>query len=118
MVRKSEVVIPFSKVKWAITKILKDNNYIESFDKVKVASHTGNEFDHIVIHLKYNNNQPAIRTLSRVSKPGRRMYVRNNRLPIVLNNFGIAIISTPAGLMTNKAARKQGIGGEVICEVS
>src|SRR3989338_9138156 len=117
MVKKTEVLIPFSKVKWAIAKILKDNNYIESVDKAKVAVGTGSEFDHIVIQLKYNDHTPAIRKLSRVRTPGRRIYVRHNRLPIVLNNFGIAIISTPVGLMTNKAAKRQGLGGEVVCEI-
>ena len=67
--------------------------------------------------MKYKNGQPAITYSKKISTPGRRVYVNKNELPRVLNNLGIAIISTPKGLMTNKQAKKEGVGGEVICEI-
>jgi small subunit ribosomal protein S8 len=112
-VKKTEVLIPHSKLKFEIAKVLKHENYIESFERVEEAN-----FPQIKINLKYEKNgEPAIKCIRRVSKPGQRIYVSKNEVSNVLNNLGIAIISTSAGLMTNKEAKKKGIGGEVICEI-
>jgi small subunit ribosomal protein S8 len=115
-VRKSEVVLPFSKIKMTLAEILKANSYIKQVEKVE-AKANGNKFDEIRIVLKYLGKEPAISNLKRVSRPGKRVYASKDSLPIVLNNLGIAIISTPAGVMTNKEAKKKGLGGEVICEI-
>lgn len=115
-VRKPEVILPFSKVKFSIAEILKKEGYITDFEKI--AGEGKNSFDQIKIVLKYlGPKEAAILNLKRISKPGRRVYATKNKLPRVLNNLGIAIISTSQGLMTNKEAGKLGLGGEVICEV-
>jgi len=110
-VNKVEVVVPYSKLKSEIARILEESGYVLGQEK--------KETDHsqLVIKLKYKNNRPAIQGLKRVSRPGRRVYVGKEELPVVLNNLGIAVISTPKGLMTNKQAKQNGVGGEVICEV-
>jgi small subunit ribosomal protein S8 len=112
-VKKSEVSLPFSKLKFELAKILKHENYLESVEKQEEA-----KFPQLKIVLKYDeNNQPAISNIRRVSKPGKRIYVSKNKIPIVLNNLGILIISTSSGLMTNKEAKRKGVGGEILCEV-
>ena len=111
-VKKSEVLIPYSKLKFEIAKILKHENYIDSFEKIEEA-----KFPQIKIVLKYEDNEPAIKHIKRVSKPGLRVYAGKSEIKGVLNNLGISIISTSTGLMTNKEAKKKGIGGEVICEI-
>ena len=70
-----------------------------------------------MVGLKYEDNKPVINSLKRISKPGRRVYVAKDEMPNVLNNFGLAIISTSQGLFTNKEAKKMGLGGEVVCEI-
>jgi len=113
IVRKQEVLMPFSKLKLEIVKILKHEDYIESFEKVEDT-----KFPQLKIVLKYDEkNEPVIKYIKRVSRPGQRIYAGKNRLPKVLNNLGIAIISTSSGLMTNKDAQKKGLGGEVLCEI-
>jgi small subunit ribosomal protein S8 len=113
LVKKSEVLIPFSKLKFEIAKILKHEDYIENFEKVEEG-----KFPQIKITLKYDSaNQSMIRSIKRISKPGQRIYVSKNKIPRVLNNLGLVIISTPQGLMSGKEARRKGLGGEVICEV-
>ena len=119
-VKKSEVVLPMSKIKFNIAKVLERESWVEETQVIREESkkNKGNGFDKIIIILKYTSNgRPVISSLKRISKPGRRIYVNKNELPRVLNNLGIAIISTPEGIMTNKEARKKGIGGEVICEI-
>lgn len=110
-VKKEEVSIPSSKVKLAIAEILKKNDYILNYKQ------SNDNFGEINIVLKYNESNPAITNLKRISKPGRRVYVTKDNLPSVLNNLGIAIISTPHGIMTNKDARKKATGGEILCEI-
>lgn len=111
-VKKSEVVFPFSKIKFAIAKILEKEGFVGKVEKL------GKDYGEISVSLKYKENkQPVISSLKRVSKSGCRIYVSKDKLPRVLGDFGIAIISTPQGLMTNKEARKKGLGGEVICEI-
>ena len=116
-VSKTEVVVPFSKMKLEIATILKQEGFIKSV-ATREAGSDGNRFDEIIIGLKYaNSKEPAITSLKRISKPGERVYATKDQLPRVLNNLGMAIISTSKGLLTNKEAKKQGVGGEVICEI-
>lgn len=112
-VNKPEVEMPHSKMKAKIAEIMKEYGYIQDYEEV---SRHKKKFLRIV--LKYTKpHHPAIHHLKRISKPGRRMYVKKNNLPHVLNNYGIAIISTSQGLMTNIEARKRKLGGEIICEI-
>ena len=113
MVNKSMVDLPYSKIKFAIAKILEKENYLQKVESVE----QGNK-QVLRLTLKFDDARPVISDLKRVSKPGRRVYAKASELPTVLSNFGIAIISTPNGLMTNKEARKRRLGGEVICEIS
>ena len=116
-VKKPEVVLPFSKVKLSIAEILKNTGYVSSVAKIEKGAE-GNTHEQLRIVLKYvGGKEPAISNLKRISKPGLRIYAGKGELPIVLNNLGIAIISTPQGMMTNKEAKKQNLGGEVICEI-
>ena len=118
-VNKKTVVLPMSKMKYNIAKILQQGGWIEKAEVLKISAkkNSSSVFNEIKIELKYRNGQPAISSLKKISTPGRRIYAGKNELPKVLNNLGMAIISTPKGLMTNKEAKKQGIGGEVICEI-
>lgn len=112
MAKKEEVVIPFSKVKFNLAKILEQEGFVE-----KVERNTDNKFEIIKMCLKYDHKKPVIASLKRISKPGRKIYVKKDQLPIVLNDFGVAIVSTSRGMMTNKEARKRKLGGELICEI-
>lgn len=113
------VILPMSKIKFGIAKILEAGGWVEKADIIKTESEKNSSsiFNEIKIDLKYIGGRPAITSLKKISTPGRRIYANKNELPRVLNNLGMAIISTPRGLMTNKEAKKQGIGGEVICEI-
>lgn len=107
------VDIPSSKIKIGITKILKDEGFIKNF---KVIDDKKQKI--LRIYLKYGKEkQPAIISLRRISKAGRRVYIRASELKPVYNNIGIWILSTPKGLVTNKTARRLNVGGEVICEI-
>ena len=109
-----KVDVSSSKSKVAIAKILKDEGFIKNFKMIE-----DNKQKVLRIYLKYTEeNQPAILELTRISKPGRRVYTRAEELKPVYNNIGIWILSTPKGVLTNKAARKLNVGGEVICEIS
>lgn len=112
-VRKTELSLPFSKMKFSIAKILEKEGYVG-----KVEETAEGKFSVLRIELKYKNREPKIRMIKRVSKPGRRVYSKSDELPRVLSDIGIAIVSTPNGLMTNKEARVRRLGGEVICEIS
>ncbi len=118
-VNKETVVLPMSKIKYNIAKILAQEGLIEKVEIIKAAAkkNQNSAFNELKIGLKYKNGQSAITSLKKISTPGRRIYVNKNELPRVLNNLGIAIISTSKGLMTNKEAKKQSIGGELICEI-
>ncbi len=109
--RLTATTLPFSKVKKSIADILSKEGYIGAVE-VKEGS-----LKELVVNLKYINKQPAIKSIERKSKPGHRMYRKSNELPYILNNYGIAIVSTPQGMMTNKEAREKGLGGEVICSL-
>lgn len=109
------VEMPSSKTKVAISEILKDQGYIHDFKVEEVAPQNV-----LKIALKYNKmtKVPAIREIKRISKPGLRQYRSSSTLPRVKNGLGIAVVSTSKGLMTDKQARKENIGGELICTVS
>ncbi len=105
--------MPTSRLKEDIARLLEQEGYIVGFDR-----RTGESFDMLVIQLKYGPARERIITdLKRVSKPGRRVYARKDRLPRVLGGMGTAIMSTSRGLVTSKTAEREGIGGEVICFV-
>lgn len=119
-VKKAEVVLPMSKIKHEVAKILKKEGWIYDAEVIKATGKKNGEsaFDQLKIVLKYKKSGRSVITrIKRVSKPGLRIYVKKDNLPKVLNNLGIAIISTPKGLLTNKEAKKEGVGGEVICEI-
>ncbi len=108
-----EARMPTSKVKAEIAKLLKEEGYIKEYR----VEH-GETFDVLIIELKYGRSRERILTdLKRVSKPGRRVYARKDRLPRVLGGMGTAILSTSRGLITSRVAEREGIGGEVICFV-
>ena len=111
--RYNEVVIPSSKIKLEITKILKDEGYIEDYKVEK------NEVqDNIIVTLKYGKNKErVISGLKRISKPGLRVYAIAEEIPTVLNGLGISIVSTSKGIMTGKEAKKQNLGGEVLAYI-
>jgi len=118
-VKKTEIILPLSKLKFEVAKILEAEGWVK-----KTAVIPGgldgrhNSFDELQIQLKYRKNgKPQISSIKRISRPGLRIYVGKDEIPTVLNNYGIAILSTSKGLMTNKEARKQQIGGEVLGEI-
>jgi small subunit ribosomal protein S8 len=107
------VTMPTSRAKVEIARLLKEEGYIRDYRVEK-----GESFDHLVVELKYGRNRErVISGLKRVSKPGRRIYARKDRLPRVLGGMGVAILSTSSGVMTSRTAEQQGVGGEVICFV-
>ena len=108
-----KVVLPSSKFKTKIADVLKNEGFIINY---KVNENEGNKPD-LEINLKYNYGSPVISTIERVSKPGRRIFSSAESLPKINNGLGIAIISTPKGVMTDVDARKQKVGGEIICKV-
>lgn len=111
--RHATVDIPASKIKLAIAEILKEEGYIADYEVIEE-----NVQGTIRISLKYINEKERVITgIRRISKPGLRIYVNSNELPTVLGGLGIAIISTTNGIMTDKEARKQKVGGEVLCYV-
>lgn len=119
-VHKQEVVLPMSKIKFNISKILEREGWVAGTEVIKGSGRKNGSasFDQLRIVLKYKDDgKPEISSIRRISKPGLRVYAGKGKLPRVLNNLGIAIISTPQGLLTNKEARKKGVGGEVICEI-
>ncbi|MBU1038789.1 30S ribosomal protein S8 [Patescibacteria group bacterium] len=111
LVNKSRVLVPYSNLKAGLAQILLDEGYIEAIGEETSPKRS------LVISLKYLKGKPAIQNLKRISKPGRRHYVKSDSLPKVLSGLGIAIVSTSQGLMTNKKARAAKLGGEVICEI-
>jgi small subunit ribosomal protein S8 len=113
-VNMPSVVMPSSTRKVAIAKVLSDEGYIGDF---KVEDAPGNK-SNLTVELRYFDGKPVIDTLKRVSRPGLRIYRGKDELPKVLGGLGIAIVSTSRGLMTDRAARDQGFGGEVLCFVS
>lgn len=112
--RHQKVDIPASKLKAEIARILKEEGYISNF---KMTEEEGRKV--LRLYLKYNsNNDAAIANIQRVSRPGCRVYVGRTDIPRVMGGLGINILTTPKGVMTGKQARKEGLGGEILCEVT
>jgi small subunit ribosomal protein S8 len=113
MVEKGAVTMPSSKLKVAIAQVLKDEGYIDGF---AIKGDTGKS--ELEIALKYYAGRPVIERIERVSRPGLRIYKGRHDLPQVMNGLGVAIVTTPQGVMTDRKARAAGIGGEVLCYVA
>jgi len=113
MVEKTAVAMPASKLKVAIAQVLKDEGYIDGF---AVKADAGKS--QLEISLKYYAGRPVIERLERVSRPGLRIYKGRHDIPKVMNGLGVAIVTTPQGVMTDRKARAAGIGGEVLCYVA
>lgn len=111
---KDTIVLPYSKLVLAICTLLKEEGFIESFKEEKIE---GKTYSKITVELKYLGRKAALTDVKRISKPGLRVYKPSKALPRVLNGFGLAIISTPKGVMSDKRARKEGVGGEVLAHV-
>lgn len=118
MVGKSSVEMPSSKMKVAIARILKDEGYIEGYRTVEADEQPRHR---LVIYLKYvgerRDRRPIITGLKRISKPGRRIYTRAADIPWVRSGMGIAILTTPKGVLTGQQARRLGVGGEILCHI-
>lgn len=112
MARHTRVMIPASKMKVAIAGILKEEGYIKDFDVVQ-----DNPQGTLRISLRYVDKRPVLSQIKRVSKPGLRVYTRRDSIPRVRGGLGVAILSTPQGIMTGRKAYQLGLGGEVICYV-
>ena len=111
-VHKEEIVLPFSKIKHEVAKLLVREDFLLAVEKTK------GEFDELRIVLKYKENKkPFIEHVKRISKPGQRIYVKREQLPRVLNDFGLAVLSTSHGIITNKKARRLKVGGELLFEI-
>ncbi len=113
MAEKASVGMPSSKLKVAIAQVLRDEGYVDGFNVVDQGGKPTLE-----IGLKYYAGRPVIETLQRISRPGLRIYKGSKDIPKVMNGLGIAIVSTPKGLMTDRKARADGVGGEVLCIVA
>jgi small subunit ribosomal protein S8 len=113
MVRQKQIVVPSSKVKVAVARILKEEGFIRDYEVTRDVVQP-----QLRILLKYDRDRHSVITdLKRVSSPGRRVYVKHDEIPWVLSGLGIAVMSTPQGIMTGQRARRQGLGGEVLCYV-
>jgi small subunit ribosomal protein S8 len=113
MRRKSKVTTPGSRLRANVLEVLKSEGYIRGYS----STDYGNGRSEFEIELKYFEGEPVIRTIERVSKPGRRVYTAVGSMPSVANGLGITIVSTPRGVMADHAAREQNVGGEVLCRV-
>lgn len=113
IVKKKKITMYFSKLKISISKVLKEEGYIENFSTI-----IKNKKKFLEIKLRYFKKKPVIYNINRVSKPSLRIYKNKNNLPKIIAGFGIAIVSTSRGIMTDHNARKYGLGGEIICYVS
>ena len=113
MANKSAIKAPASKLRANVLEVLRREGYIRGFETVDM----GGGKSELSIELKYHNGEPVIRELRRVSKPGRRIYKGVNDLPSVYNGLGIAIVSTPRGVLSDAEAREARVGGEVLCTV-
>ena len=112
LARRNDVLMPSSKFKVSLAKLLNKKNYIG-----EVSTFTEDNKSYLKIQLRYSNGEAVIKGIKRISKQGQRIYMNKGELPIVKNGYGMAIISTSQGLMSDQKARKNGLGGEIICEV-
>ena len=110
--KKKFVEIPSSNMKLKMTEILKENSFIKDFNVIEDSKQ-----NIIRVHLKYKNGEPSITGLKKISTPGLRSYVGKEDLPRVLNGLGLAVLSTSKGLLTDKQAKVEAVGGEVICHI-
>jgi len=110
---KESIIVPNSKLRAAVLAVLKEEGFISDFRKEMIDEHRAN----LIVDLKYVGGNGAIQEISVVSKPGRRVYSGSAKMPKVLNGLGIAIVSTPNGVMTDHKARLMNVGGEVLCKV-
>lgn len=113
MRRRPKVVTPASSLRGRVLDVLADEGFIRGYTRVELKG-TPAQFE---IELKYYNGQPAIREIERVSKPGRRVYSPVKDIPTVANGLGVAILSTPKGVMSDARAREENVGGEIICNI-
>ena len=109
--RHATATMPSSKLKVAIVRVLRDEGYLDEFTVTDGVKPT------LTVTLRYHDGKPVIEDLKRVSRPGLRVYKGQGELPKVRNGFGVAIVSTASGVMTDRAARRAGLGGEVLCTV-
>jgi len=119
-VEHSEVVMPMSKLKFAIAQVLEKEGFVEKVERI--ADEKNDKFENLRITLKYEQissiaKKPAIENIKQISTQGQRSYIKKNDIHKVRNGYGISIISTSQGVMTGKDARKKGLGGEIICEL-
>ena len=112
MAERKDLVMPHSRVKEAIIKLLKENNYITDYEVIEKAPQK-----EIKIVLRYVGKLSAITDVKRVSKPGKRTYVKASEIPKTLNGYGLTILSSNLGIMDDKAARKAKVGGEILCQI-
>ena len=113
-IKAKSVIMPSSKIKVNIAKVLLKEGYVKGFDEEEI----GNGKKDLNIHLKYYEGSPVIEKIHRVSRPGLRIYKPRNQLPQVMGGLGIAIVSTSKGVMSDREAREQGEGGEILCFVA
>lgn len=113
MRRRPKVATPASNMRARVLDVLIDEGYIRGYTRVEMK----NELPQFEIELKYYNGQPAIKEIERISKPGRRVYSPVKGIPTVANGLGVAILSTPKGVMSDSKAREANVGGEVICSI-
>ncbi len=111
LARKVQVSVPYSTLKAKLADVLAREGYVAK------VSEAADPYRNLVLELSYQNGQSKIKGIKRISKPGRRLYVKAAELPNVLSGLGIAVVSTSQGLMTNKEAKKKSLGGEVLCEI-
>lgn len=113
-----EVTVNHSKITEAIVRVLSEENFVNSYELKEIPTSKGGTKKGIFINLRYSNNgQSVMKGLQRISKPGRRVYVKAEEIPRVFNNIGSAILSTNAGVMVDRQAREKRVGGEYICKV-
>jgi len=110
--RKEDTLLPYSKVLLKICEILKREGYLENFKEVDLEN-----FKNIKVYLKYDGKKNVINGIQKVSKPGRRIYVKKEKIPLVLRGYGIALISTSENILTDREAKTKGIGGEYIGKI-
>lgn len=113
---RERLVVPFSKLRWEVVRVLKETGFVQEYEKKKKKA-LKVEHNWLEIKLDINNGRLPISGVKILSKPSRRWYVKSSELRPVVSGFGIAILSTPRGIMTGKEARKQNLGGELIAEV-
>lgn len=113
MRRRPKVVTPASNIRGRVLDVLEEEGYIRGYTRVELKGASAT----FEIELKYHNGQPAIREIKRVSTPGRRVYSQVRDIPTVANGLGVAILSTPKGVMSDSKAREENVGGEVLCSI-